>query len=205
MVTLAPTAVRVPVWEELFVPSGTEPKLRLAGVIVSPAPVPESVAGDSVFEALLAKDKLPETLPVTDGAKPTLKLALCPAGIVTGKVMPLRTNPAPLRESDVTVTAAPLALKLPLCSVLVAPRLIVPKLKLVGVIESVPVAAVTVSAIVFDVTPLCAAVMLLEPTPAPVASPATVIVTAAVLDELQVAELVRFCVVPSLNVPVAVN
>lgn len=191
MVTLAPTAVRVPVWEELLVPSGTEPKLR-AEVIVRPAPVPDSVAGDSVFEALLENDKLPETLPVTDGAKPTLKLAFWPAGIVTGKVMPLRTNPAPLKESDVTVTAAPLALKLALCSELAVPRLMAPKLKLAGVSERVPVAAVTVSAIVFDVTPLCAAVMLLEPTPAPVASPAAVMVTAAVFDELHVAALVRF-------------
>jgi hypothetical protein len=47
--------------------------------------------------------------------------------------------------------------------------------------------------------------MLLEPTPAPLASPVEVIVTAATLDEVQVAELVRFWVVPSLKVPVAVN
>ena len=67
------------------------------------------------------------------------------------------------------------------------------------------VAAVTVSAIVFDVIPLCVAVMLLEPVPAPVARPVVLMVTAAVLDEVQVAEFVRFWVVPSVNVPVAVN
>lgn len=67
------------------------------------------------------------------------------------------------------------------------------------------VAAVTVSAIAFDVTPPWVAVMLLEPTLAPVASPLVLIVTAAVFDEVQVAEFVRFCVVPSVNVPVAVN
>ena len=66
------------------------------------------------------------------------------------------------------------------------------------------VAAVTLNVIVFDVTPLCVAVMLLEPTPAPVAKP-LVLIVAAVFDELQTAELVRFCVVPSLNVPVAAN
>jgi hypothetical protein len=67
------------------------------------------------------------------------------------------------------------------------------------------VAAVTVNAIVLEVTPLCVAVMLLDPVPAPVASPLVLIVTTAVFDELQVAEFVRFCVVPSVNVPVAVN
>ena len=67
------------------------------------------------------------------------------------------------------------------------------------------VAAVTVSAIVFEVTPLWVAVMLLDPIPAPVAIPLVLIVAAAVLDEAQVAELLRFCVEPSVNVPVAVN
>lgn len=67
------------------------------------------------------------------------------------------------------------------------------------------VAAVTVRAMVFDVIPFWVAETLLEPTPAPVASPLVLIVAAAVLDELQVAEPVRFCVDPSVNVPVAVN
>ena len=66
-------------------------------------------------------------------------------------------------------------------------------------------AAVTVSAMAFEVTPRWPAVMLLEPAPAPVASPVVLIVTAAVLDEFQVAEFVKFWVVPSLKVPVAVN
>lgn len=67
------------------------------------------------------------------------------------------------------------------------------------------VAAVTLSAIAFEVTPFCAAVMLLDPVATPVASPAVFTVAAAVLDEDQTVELVRFCVVPSLNAPVAVN
>jgi hypothetical protein len=67
------------------------------------------------------------------------------------------------------------------------------------------VAAVTVRAVVFEVTPFCVAVTLLEPTPAPVARPVLLIVAAAVFDEAHVAEFVRFCVVPSVNVPVAVN
>ena len=47
--------------------------------------------------------------------------------------------------------------------------------------------------------------MLVDPVPLPTASPAVLIVAAAVFEELQVAEFVRFCVVPSVNVPVAVN
>ena len=43
------------------------------------------------------------------------------------------------------------------------------------------------------------------PTPAPVANPVPLIVATAVLDEPQLTELVRFCVLPSLYVPVAVN
>jgi hypothetical protein len=66
------------------------------------------------------------------------------------------------------------------------------------------VAAVTVSVaepfIVPDV-----ALMVEVPTPAPVARPAAVIVATVVVPELHVAVLVRFWVVPSLKVPVAVN
>lgn len=67
------------------------------------------------------------------------------------------------------------------------------------------VAAVTVTAIAFDVTPPCAAVMLLEPTLFAVARPEALTVTTAEFEEDQVAEADRFCVLPSVNVPVAVN
>ena len=67
------------------------------------------------------------------------------------------------------------------------------------------VAALTESAMVFDGTPLCVALMLLEPMAAPDARPVVLIDAAAVFDEAHTAEPVRFCVVPSVNVPVAVN
>ena len=66
-------------------------------------------------------------------------------------------------------------------------------------------AAVTESAMALEVTPFCVAEILLEPTPAPFARPPELIVATPVFEEFQVAEPVRFCVVPSLNVPVAVN
>src|ERR1700678_4079035 len=66
------------------------------------------------------------------------------------------------------------------------------------------VAAVTVS----KVEPLMdddVAVIVEVPTPAPVARPAALIVAVVVVPEDQVTLDVRFCVEPSLNVPVAVN
>ena len=67
------------------------------------------------------------------------------------------------------------------------------------------VAAVTVSAKLFELIPFWAAVILLEPIAVPVAIPAAVILTFAGVDELHVTEFVRSCVVLSVNVPIAVN
>ena len=47
--------------------------------------------------------------------------------------------------------------------------------------------------------------MVVEPVPVAVARPAALIAATLTAKELHVAVLVRFCVVPSLNVPVAVN
>jgi hypothetical protein len=67
------------------------------------------------------------------------------------------------------------------------------------------VAAVTDSVKAFEVTPFCAAVMLEDPTASPLAKPLALIAAAVVLEDSQVVDAVRFCVVPSLNVPIAVN
>jgi hypothetical protein len=67
------------------------------------------------------------------------------------------------------------------------------------------VAAVTVNTSAGDVTPLKLAVMLLVPTASPLASPAAVMVAVAVFEEFHAARVVRFCVLLSLYVPVAVN
>src|SRR5579871_4483423 len=66
------------------------------------------------------------------------------------------------------------------------------------------VAAVTVNV----VDPLIApdvALIVLVPTPTPVANPPVVIVAVEVVPEAHVTDAVRFCVLLSLNVPVAVN
>jgi hypothetical protein len=66
------------------------------------------------------------------------------------------------------------------------------------------VAAVTVSKVEPEIDD-DVAVIVEVPTPAPVASPAALIVAVVVVPEDQVTLDVTFCVVPSLNVPVAVN
>lgn len=67
------------------------------------------------------------------------------------------------------------------------------------------VAVVTVNVSELEVIPLCAAVTLVEPLATPLARPPEPIVATAGLEEVHVAELVRFCVLPSLKVPLAVN
>jgi hypothetical protein len=66
-------------------------------------------------------------------------------------------------------------------------------------------AAVTVNTIAFEVTPPWLAETFVEPTEFPVAKPLALIVATAVFEEFQVTEFVRFCVLPSVKVPVAVN
>ena len=67
------------------------------------------------------------------------------------------------------------------------------------------VAAVTVNVNVFEVTPLELAVMLEVPVPTAVANPVVLIVATPGVAEFHIAVFVRFCVAPSVNVPVAVN
>ena len=66
-------------------------------------------------------------------------------------------------------------------------------------------AAVIVKTIEFDVTPFCEALIVLVPAFTPATIPAAVIVATDVFDEFHATEFVRFCVLPSLKVPVAVN
>src|ERR1700684_1770615 len=67
------------------------------------------------------------------------------------------------------------------------------------------VAAVTVSVAELLVTDPDVALIVVLPTPAPVARPEALMVATVVEADLPVAVLVRFCVLPSLYVPVAVN
>ena len=53
--------------------------------------------------------------------------------------------------------------------------------------------------------PLCVALMLVVPVLPPVAKPDALTVATAEFEDDQVTEFVRFCVLPSLKVSVAVN
>ena len=84
----------------------TFPKLRLAGVAPSRSvtPVPDSARVDGESVAVLTTEMLPDALPVTVGAKVTVKLVLWPGVIVTGSEGPLMLNPAPVPVACETVT-----------------------------------------------------------------------------------------------------
>ena len=66
-------------------------------------------------------------------------------------------------------------------------------------------AAVTANAKLFDAIPLCVAEMLLEPMANAVVRPVELTLAMAGDELAQAAVFVRFCVLPSLKVPVAVN
>ena len=97
-------------FDEPVLPTLTLPKLRLVGLAfkreVAVAPVPLNARAVGELVALLARERLPDALPETAGAKATLKLALCPAATVMGKVRPLTENPVPERVSLETVKLA---------------------------------------------------------------------------------------------------
>jgi len=96
----------------------------------------------------------------------------------------------PLESAVVEEVAAPL-------KVTVAPAPLL--------VNAPEITAVTVSAKLFDVIPFWVAVMLVEPLATPVAKPVELMLAFAGIELAQVAVLLRFWVLPSLNVPVAVN
>lgn len=102
-------------------------------------PVPLNVSVPGEFEALLYSDALPFADPALCGVKVTANETLWPAAIVSGKEIPLTENSALLMVSDEMVMLAPLAVMLA-GRVELLPTSTLPKLKLVGVRLSWPVA-----------------------------------------------------------------
>lgn len=80
-----------------MVPTVTLPKLRLDGFAPSTpgaTPVPDNgMIRVGAFEVIAT---FPLTLPADVGVTETVKLVLCPAVSVTGAVLPVKLNPAPL-------------------------------------------------------------------------------------------------------------
>jgi hypothetical protein len=65
-------------------------------------PVKSSTVGE--FEALLAKDTLPDAAPVPEGLNVTVNCTCCPAGIVTGNDNPVTAKAEPITLSEDTIT-----------------------------------------------------------------------------------------------------
>ena len=94
-----------------------------------PVPVMVCIVGE--LEALLENVKEAEVDPLACGVKVTVKGVDLPAARVTGSEIPESANSALLRLADVTVTDAPLAIRLPLNDEF-DPTTTLPKLRLVG-------------------------------------------------------------------------
>ena len=115
----------------------TFPKLRLVGLTesCSVAATPLPLSGMAVGEpgALLTSETLPDTLPMPAGVKATLNVALLPAAMVSGTVMPVRLKPLPDTVAwEIVTLALPALDSLMVCELLV-PVTTLPKLALEGV------------------------------------------------------------------------
>ena len=81
-------------------------KVRSGGRRSGGYAVPESATLNEVFAASLVMATFPVALPAAVGANFTEKLALWPAPIVAGMLMPLMENPVPVTAAWMTVTLA---------------------------------------------------------------------------------------------------
>jgi hypothetical protein len=120
---------------EVVLPVVTLPKPRLAGAAVScPAvtPAPESATFSGELVAFDVIARLPLTLPLDVGENFTLKLTLCPAFSVAGKVRPLALNPEPVAVAAEIVTLAPPVFVRVSVRDALLPVFTLPKLRLVG-------------------------------------------------------------------------
>ena len=87
--------------------------------------------------------RVPLAAPDTSGLKVTVNEALWPAGMVTGRGRPPRLNTELFELAAVTVTFAPLAVRLP-DAVPLVPTTTLPRPRVVGLAVSCPVVAVPV-------------------------------------------------------------
>jgi len=92
---------------------------------------------------LVVKVRVALATPVVCGVKVTVNATLWPTGMVTGRESPLRLNEELFMVAAVTVTLAPLAVKLPDADPLV-PTTTLPTARVVGETASCPAAATPV-------------------------------------------------------------
>jgi len=134
-----PVLVRL-VLSELLLPKFTLPKLKLVGFAVSRkvavTPVPLRAITSGELGALLTSETAPVTLPAALGVKSALNVALLPAAMVSGTVIPVRLKPLPDAVAWEIVTPALPALDSLIVWELLVPVTTLPKLALEGVAAS---------------------------------------------------------------------
>lgn len=106
-----------------------------------PVPVRSSTVEDGT--ALLTNVSVPLVDPVAFGSKITVKVALLPAAIFAGSVIPLKANWELLLLAELIVTSAPLAVSVP-SAVPSAPTATLPKFNVVGLTASLALVVVPV-------------------------------------------------------------
>ena len=93
-----------------------------------PDPVRVSIVG--VLVALLAREMIPDAVPLIRGVKVKVSDALCPAAMVLGKDIPPRPNSGLLEAAEDTITLDPVAVRVAV-RVLLVPTVTLPKFKAV--------------------------------------------------------------------------
>jgi len=140
VIGVAPVLVSVSVNEELL-PITTLPKLRLVGAAVKAPgarPVPDKDIVKVGFDAFDVIVTVPVALPPAVGAKETVNVVFWAGFSVSGVVMPLSWNPAPLMLACETLTAVPPVFVRVTPMDAVEPTSTLPKASLDGLSESVP-------------------------------------------------------------------
>jgi len=123
-----------------LLPTGTLPKLRLAGLALSfpcATPVPDTATVSVGSDALLLTVTLPLEVPAACGVNVTLNVALCPLVSVSGKPKPLILKSLPATVACVTVTLPALLFVILSARVLLWPAITVPKSRLGLLMERV--------------------------------------------------------------------
>src|ERR1700722_8512763 len=116
---------------------------RLTVCFGSDVPVPVRSSTVEEGTALLANVSVPLADPVVCGLNVTVKVALFPAGIFAGSVIPLNANRELLLLAEPIVTSAPLAVSVP-SAVPSAPPAPPPRFSVVGLTASFALAVVPV-------------------------------------------------------------
>jgi len=141
IVTLVPPVLVTVSDSDWLLPTVTLPKLKLAGLgdrAPADTPVPDNIIVSVELEALDVTVTEPLALPADVGAKPTLKVVLCPAVSVTGVLTAPSLNPVPLTATCEIVTLVPPVLVTVSDSDWLLPTVTLPKFKLDGLETSCP-------------------------------------------------------------------